>query len=261
MIHKLVKASAFTLGLVAASGDRNIWVDSTERVIRDKEDRHVIFHGVNVVYKVAPYIPDEQIYDSQSSLTDADIDNLVSWGFNMVRLGVMWEAVETAPGVYNDTYLAEVDKLITKLGEKGIYTLVDAHQDVLARVVCGEGIPDFYAKEVLQGPEYCFSALEDTLLSPLFKQYGFCKSIKDYDYKVDSNGNPEISECQKESFFIYYTSPEAMSLFRAIYFNEYGMQDNMVNYWEKVANALSPNQYVMGFDPFNEPMPAWTGIV
>jgi endoglycosylceramidase len=29
------------------------------------------------------------------------MDQLVAWGFNLVRLGVMWEAVETAPGVYN----------------------------------------------------------------------------------------------------------------------------------------------------------------
>jgi aryl-phospho-beta-D-glucosidase BglC (GH1 family) len=27
--------------------------------------------------------------------------NLKSWGLNHVRLGVMWEAVETSPGVYN----------------------------------------------------------------------------------------------------------------------------------------------------------------
>jgi endoglycosylceramidase len=58
----------------------------------------------------------------------------------------MWESVETAPGVYNDTYLHEVEELINKLGEKGIYTLVDSHQDVMARLVCGEGMPDFYAK-------------------------------------------------------------------------------------------------------------------
>jgi len=60
-------------------------------------------------------------------LTDQDIDDLVDWGFNLVRLGVMWEAVERTPGVFNETYLDEVDKLINRLGEKGIYTLVDAH--------------------------------------------------------------------------------------------------------------------------------------
>lgn len=62
----------------------------------------------------------------------------------------MWEAVETAPGKYNQTYIEEVNKLINKLGDHGIYTLVDAHQDVLARIICGEGMPNFYAKEVLQ---------------------------------------------------------------------------------------------------------------
>lgn len=31
---------------------------------------------------------------------------------NFARLGVIWEAVETAPGVYNQTYLDDVEKLI-----------------------------------------------------------------------------------------------------------------------------------------------------
>lgn len=82
---------------------------------------------MNIVYKVDPYIPDPEIFDVQLSVTDKDIDDLVDWGFNFVRLGVMWEAVERSPGVYNDTYLLEVDKLITRLGDKGIYTMVDAH--------------------------------------------------------------------------------------------------------------------------------------
>jgi len=60
-------------------------------------------------------------------LNDKDIDDLASWGFNLVRLGVMWEAVERQPGVYDYTYLKKVNDLINKLGQKGIYTLVDAH--------------------------------------------------------------------------------------------------------------------------------------
>jgi len=72
--------------------------------------------------------------------------NLNKWGINMVRLGVMWEAVERSPGVYDYTYLQKVNQLITKLGEHGIYTMVDSHQDVMAREICGEGMPDFYAK-------------------------------------------------------------------------------------------------------------------
>ena len=80
-----------------------------------------------MVYKIAPYIPGNSQFDPQLSLTDLEIKSLKDWGFNFVRLGVMWEAVESAPGLYNDTYLDEVDDLIKKLGENGIYTLVDAH--------------------------------------------------------------------------------------------------------------------------------------
>jgi endoglycosylceramidase len=90
---------------------------------------------------------------------------------NFMRLGVMWEAVERSPGVYNDTYLDEVEKLINKLGENGIYTLVDMHQDVFARHICGEGFPDFYA-------EYGDLDVDckDTILSPflgyILKMFG-----------------------------------------------------------------------------------------
>lgn len=73
---------------------------------------------------------------------------MLEWGFNFVRMGVMWEAVERAPGVYNETYLDEVEKLINKLGAKGIWTLVDGHQDVISKRVCGEGMPTFYANDL-----------------------------------------------------------------------------------------------------------------
>jgi endoglycosylceramidase len=96
-------------------------------MMQDQYKRSVIFHGVNVVYKVDPYIPDATTWSPQESITDKDIDDLVGWGINLVRLGVMWEAVERSPGVFNVTYLTEISKLINRLGQKGIYTMVDAH--------------------------------------------------------------------------------------------------------------------------------------
>jgi hypothetical protein len=39
----------------------------------------------------------------------------------------MWEAVERAPGKYDEEYLQRINHMIYKLGEKGIYTMVDAH--------------------------------------------------------------------------------------------------------------------------------------
>jgi endoglycosylceramidase len=63
--------------------------------------RSKIFHGVNIVYKVSPYIPSSDKFDPELSLTDDELDNLVKWGFNFVRLGVMWEAVERSHGTFN----------------------------------------------------------------------------------------------------------------------------------------------------------------
>ena len=129
-------------GLVSAG---LISINPASRLLQDEHRRSVLLHGVNVVYKVDPYIPSSDAFDPNLSLTDVEIDDLLAWGFNFVRLGVMWEAVERQPGVYDDAYLTRVESLINKLGEKGIYTMVDAHQDVFARSICGEGVPDFYA--------------------------------------------------------------------------------------------------------------------
>jgi endoglycosylceramidase len=199
-------------------------MDPKTRMMRDADGAAVIFHGVNVVYKVDPYIPSSGDFDPQDSLNDKDIADLKKWGMNFVRLGVMWEAVERTAGVYDDDYLTKVEALINKLGEAGIYTLVDMHQDVLARYMCGEGMPNFYAKEVIGAHPHCRSAVQDKLLKKFYDMVGLCKSVqKDYHYEKDENGDPLISECQKNDFAFYYTSPEALNAFDALYNNKQGL--------------------------------------
>ena len=39
----------------------------------DEDGRSVLFHGVNVVYKVPPYIPSTEDFDPFESLNDEDI--------------------------------------------------------------------------------------------------------------------------------------------------------------------------------------------
>ena len=71
-------------------------------MFEDEANRSVLFHGVNIVYKVPPYLPTlTGAFDPELSLNKFDIDNLRKWGMNFVRLGVMWEAVETKPGLYD----------------------------------------------------------------------------------------------------------------------------------------------------------------
>lgn len=104
-----------------------IRVNPETRFLVDSFGRTVLLHGVNAIYKVDPYIPTQGDFDPQNSLNDEDIANLKKWGMNFMRLGVMWEGVERQAGKYDMNYLDEVEKLINKMGEAGIYTLVDAH--------------------------------------------------------------------------------------------------------------------------------------
>jgi endoglycosylceramidase len=221
----------------------------------------VTLHGVNVVYKVPPYIPETEHFNPEISVTDEDIDDLVSWGINHVRLGVMWEAVETAPGVYNQTYLDQVERLVNKMGDAGITTLLDAHQDLLARQVCGEGMPIFYAQEVIDDGLECISKRADFFLKPILNAFGVCVSIEDYGYRKDENGLPLIEDCQQKYFASYYGTVESISLSRALYFNHLGLRDRFSDYWKVVSQRFYANPHVVGIDPINEPFPGWNSII
>ena len=105
MFKQSLLSSAAIAVASAASPSGGIYVDPSTMTIRDGYDRQTVFHGVNVVYKQAPYIPVTTKFDKDNSLNDKDISLLKSWGMNFVRLGVMWEAVETSPGHYDTAYL------------------------------------------------------------------------------------------------------------------------------------------------------------
>ena len=111
----LASLAAAALGTLASAANQ-ITIDPARRMFVDPEGRTVLFHGHNIVYKVAPYIPSDGSFDPQNSLNDKDIADLVKWGTNFVRLGVMWEGVERSEGVYDEDYLNKVEELINKLG-------------------------------------------------------------------------------------------------------------------------------------------------
>lgn len=182
----------------------------------DQYDRQVIMHGVNVVYKVAPYIPSDGAFDIEDSLNDEDIANLKKWGFNLVRLGVMWEAVEREPDVYDEEYLNKVENLINRLGDAGIYTLVDAHQDVFARKICGEGVPDFYAVDAIGDHPKCFNSFLDPFASWVLSFLGVCTDFDTFGFESDENGDPLIADCQSRDFYTYYETKQSMEAFHSL---------------------------------------------
>src|SRR3954453_23505569 len=105
--------------------------------ITDSSGRVFISHGVNMVYKVAPYEP------SAAGFGDDDAAFLQQEGLNSVRLGVIYKAVEPQPGIYDDAYIDKLVQTAALLEKHGIAPLVDFHQDMYNEKYQGEGWPDW----------------------------------------------------------------------------------------------------------------------
>jgi hypothetical protein len=75
IMKKFVSLAALALmasSVVSQTG--RISVNPKSRLMQDAFGRSTIFHGVNVVYKVHPYLPATDKFDPQLSLTDAELD-------------------------------------------------------------------------------------------------------------------------------------------------------------------------------------------
>jgi endoglycosylceramidase len=93
----------------------------------DALGREVLLRGVNV-NALAEYWQ----YGSFATtfpLTSADADRISATGWSVVRLLVSWSRVEPAPGTYDEQYLDEVARAVDLLARRGVYSIVDFHQD------------------------------------------------------------------------------------------------------------------------------------
>src|SRR5581483_9050966 len=84
------------------------------RWITDATGRVLIFHGANMVNKVAPYYP------AAAGFGDDDAAFLQRSGLNVVRVGIIWKALEPHPGVYDLAYLDHIVATVQTLARHGV---------------------------------------------------------------------------------------------------------------------------------------------
>src|SRR5207244_13459280 len=109
------------------------------RWMTDDRGRVVVMHGVNIVNKLPPYDP------AAIGFANEDVEFLAAHGFNTLRLGVIWKALEPRPGEYDDGYLDGIAEVVGSCREAAISVLVEFHQGMLTGRYTAEGWPHWPA--------------------------------------------------------------------------------------------------------------------
>src|SRR3954447_16707824 len=133
----LASAVAVAVACAAAPGAASEGLHPDGRWLKDGYGRVVIVHGLEVAHKQPPYVP------AATSFDDQDGQNLSDWGFDAVRLAWFWDGLEHTRGQIDASYLAELVREGHVLSDHGIYTLLEAHQDLYGAPVRGRGFPDW----------------------------------------------------------------------------------------------------------------------
>ncbi|MFL5869774.1 MAG: cellulase family glycosylhydrolase [Solirubrobacterales bacterium] len=183
------------------------------RWITDARGRAVILHGVNMVYKRPPYAP------AAAGFGRDDARLLARHGFNNVRLGVIYAGVEQQPGTYSAGYLRGIKQTQQLLARRGIFSLLDFHQDLYNERFSGEGFPDWAVIDDGQ-PADPLTGFPGTYLS-----------------------SPGLNR----SFDNLWANRPAS--------DGVGLEDHYAAAWGAVADRFRNQPYVLGYDLFNEPWP------
>jgi endoglycosylceramidase len=175
----------------------------------------VMLHGLNEVYKMAPGDP------LASGFNNDDAAFLAENGFNAVRVGVIWSDLEPEPGVFDATYLQSIEQTVQTLGNHGIYSIIDSHQDAYSTAFGGEGAPDWAVQT-------------DGVANPSLP----------FPY------NEFFNPAEQQAWESFWSNADAS--------NGIGLENNYSQMLEYVANAFNGNPDVAGFELMNEPSPGST---
>ena len=170
--------------------------------------RQVLLHGLNVLNRTRPHLY-------------PDLEKAFAWfqtsGFNLIRLGIFWDAAEPEPGAIDQAYLAEIKRLVQAAENYGIYVILDMHQDLFAQKFI-DGAPDWAClDEGAYHPDNCTLWYEAYLSSEAI--------IKAADH-------------------FWANTPASDGI---------GLLDHYAAMWTEIARTFDDCSNVIGLEPMNEP--------
>jgi endoglycosylceramidase len=158
-------------------------------------------------------------YPAAFGFGDDDAAFLAAEGFNVLRLGVDFRGLMPEPGVIDDTYIEHLAETVDALTARGIFVILDFHQDGYAPMFNGNGLPDWMA-------------ISDGLPNPPEAVFPL--------YYIQ---NPAMQRAF-ENFWNNRAGP-----------NGIGLHDYFIQGLERVVERFADNDWVIGAELMNEPWP------
>ncbi len=191
--------------------------------IVDDLGRSVLLRGANV-NALGDYHQGDPDIEPTAPVTGGDWDAMAAHGFSVVRLIVSWSALEPTRGEVDRGYLAEVRSAIEAANERGVYVVVDMHQDAWGKFVA---TPD--------GVE-CPAGTEPAI--------GWDGAP---EWATLTGGESTCRPGGRES------APAVQTAFRNFYANTDGIRDRLVAVWGEIAAVFAGTSGVAGYELLNEP--------
>lgn len=181
-----------------------------QSIIQDQYGRQLILHGLNTSSS-AKSDPERQPW-----IIESDVEREANeFGFNFVRYLIFWDAIEPQRDVFDDAYLDKVEEKVNWYTSKGMYVMLDMHQDIYSILFGGDGAPE---------------------------------------WAVETNGHP-INNSGSGPWWLKNIDPAVIASWTNFwsYTNHKHLQDHYIMAWQKVMERFKNNPFVIGYDLMNEP--------
>jgi endoglycosylceramidase len=197
-----------------------------QRIVDDL-GRQVLLRGANV-NALGEYAQADPATKPTAPVTDADWDSMAANGFSVVRLIMSWSLLEPERGKVDQAYVEKVKDTVRSANERGIYVVLDVHQDAWSM----------------------FSATPKGIDCPTGTEpaRGWDGAPK-WATITDGATTCIAPGAERES------APAVERAFANLYANTDGIADQLTNVWASLASDFANVPGVAGYDLLNEPNP------
>lgn len=185
----------------------NVFADDSS-IIQDQFGRQLILHGLNTGSK-------EPAFNHWIQESDVEREKK-EFGFNFVRYLIVWDGIEPKKDSFDYSYLDRIEQRVNWYTSRGMYVLLDMHQDIYSIVFGGDGAPA---------------------------------------WAVFTNGNPINTTNTAGAWFLKNLDPAVIAALGNFwnYTTYKELQDHYIIMWKKVLERFKNNPNVIGYDIMNEP--------